>query len=89
MSLTDDTKYNPIHTIPAPNLNKNLAYTTNMKYVQEPFDNQLSEKDQFNQYPYRPLNVSSKLFNPFPILLVQGVNFRLFHRFHNIKLQSN
>lgn len=60
MSLTDDTKYNPMHTIPAPNLNKNLAYATNMKYVQEPLDNQISEKDQYNHYPYRPLSVSTK-----------------------------
>lgn len=62
-----------MHTIPAPNLNKNLAYTTNMKYVQEPLDNQLAEKDQFNQYPYRPLNVSSKLFIPFSFGFVQSL----------------
>lgn len=59
MSLTDESKYNPIHTIPAPNLNKNLAYTTHTEYIHEPMDNQLLEKDQFNNYPYRPLNVSS------------------------------
>lgn len=59
MSLTDESKFNPIHTIPAPNLNKNLAYSTNTEYVHEPYDmNQIFDKDHFAQYTYRPLNVS-------------------------------
>lgn len=64
VSLTDDTKYNPIHTIPAPNLNKNLAYSTHTEYVHEPIDNNhLLEKDQY-PYPYRPFNVSFNVIQP-------------------------
>ncbi|XP_031616717.1 uncharacterized protein LOC116336745 [Contarinia nasturtii] len=59
ISLTDDTKYNPIHTVPAPNLHKNLAYSTQTEYIHEPVDNQIFEqKDpQFNQITFRPLTV--------------------------------
>lgn len=56
-SMSDDFKYNPIHTVSAPNLNKNLAYTTHGDYIHEP-DNQIFEqKEHFNQITFRPLTV--------------------------------
>lgn len=57
-SFTDETKFNPIHTVPAPNLNKNFAYATHGEFIQEPFDNQIfDQKEHFNQITFRPLNV--------------------------------
>lgn len=64
ITLTDESKYNPIHTVPAPNLNKNLAYSTHAEFIPDPIshmmDNQIFEqKDHFNQITFRPLTVSS------------------------------
>lgn len=58
--MTDDTKYNPIHTVQAPNLNKNLAYSTHNEFMHEPFDNSIfDQKEHFNQITFRPLTVNS------------------------------
>lgn len=50
--------------MPAPNLNKNLAYSTHAEYIPDPLsnsmDNQIFEqKDHFNQIAFRPLTVST------------------------------
>lgn len=58
--MTDDMKYNPIHTVAAPNLNKNIAYNTHNDFINEP-DNQLYEqKEHFNQITFRPLTVQNR-----------------------------
>lgn len=55
--MTDDIKYNPIHTVPAPNLNKNIGFNTHNDFINEPENQLFEQKEHFNQITFRPLTV--------------------------------